>query len=431
MNASSFAGSDAWAYGPALLRLALALGLGLLMGLERERRGKEAGARSFAFAAAAGCAGALLGDAYAITALALLVPFIILINVHSMQRDGKTEITTSAALVVIGFVGVMCGQGHTLPAVALGLTTLALLAWKQPLSGFSVGVTEVEIRSAILLAILAFVIYPVLPAQAVDPWGLIQPRVALTTIILIAGIGFCNYILHKIYGTRGFEAAGFFGGLVNSIVAIIELADRTKVNGSIANVAFKGAMYATAAMAIRNAVLLAIIAPATLYFAGMPMALILLVCLAFALLWRGNGGDASPEPVKLELPFSFVGVLRLGAIFLVVSVMGNLAERWLGGAGFYVVSAVGGIFSSASSVASAGYLVAEGKLSLMSAGIGSVLACLTSTLISIPIIARVGRNATLTRAAVIGIGLVTIVGLAAALAAPDFGTYLQSHVPGP
>jgi uncharacterized membrane protein (DUF4010 family) len=49
-------------------------------------------------------------------------------------------------------------------------TSAALLAWKQPLAGFSSALTESELRSAILLAILAFVIYPVLPTGGIDPW---------------------------------------------------------------------------------------------------------------------------------------------------------------------------------------------------------------------------------------------------------------------
>ena len=39
----------------------------------------------------------------------------------------------------------------------------ALLAWKERLAGFSMGLTEGELRSALLLAILALVIYPALP----------------------------------------------------------------------------------------------------------------------------------------------------------------------------------------------------------------------------------------------------------------------------
>jgi uncharacterized membrane protein (DUF4010 family) len=431
LNSNVLGDGGSWLYSSTLLRLAVAAGLGLLAGLERERRGKEAGSRTFAFAAATGCAGGLLGDSFALAALALLVPLIVFINLNSMKREGSLENTTCAALCVIGFVGILCGKGHFMPAVALGLATVALLAWKQPLSGFSVGITEAELRSAILLGILAFVIYPVLPSHTVDPWGLVNPQVAFATVILVAAIGFCNYVLHKIYGARGFEAAGFFGGLVNSIVAIIGLANLTKENEKLVDVAFKGTMLATAAMLVRNAFLLGVIAPKTLCYAALPMLLMLIVCLAFTVLRkvRPNGPSDTPD-VKIAIPFALPQALKFGGIFLVISVMGTISQRALGSAGFYVVNSIGGIFSSGSSVAAAGELSAQGKLTMEAGGIGSVLASISSTLVSILIVARVGKNAQLTRSVLIAIGLVSIAGIAGAIFAPAVGSYLNDLAAG-
>jgi uncharacterized membrane protein (DUF4010 family) len=158
-------------------------------------------------------------------------------------------ITTSAALLIVGFAGVFCGQGHTFTPVAVSVITAALLAWKQPISGFAVGLSDLELRPAILLAILSFIIYPVLPAQAVDPWGLIEPQATWVTVILIAAIGFINYALWKIYGPRGVDIGGFLGGLVNSTAAVAELAQRVKESGGrFLTTAYRGVILATAAM---------------------------------------------------------------------------------------------------------------------------------------------------------------------------------------
>ena len=127
------------------------------------------------------------------------------------------------------------------------------------MAGFSIGLTEAELRSAILLAILAFVIYPALPAGAVDPWGLVDLRTAWVTVLLIAGIGFANYVLLKLYGARGIELTGFLGGLVNSTVTVAELAGRVGETPELAEVAYRGVMIATAAMVVRNAALLALL----------------------------------------------------------------------------------------------------------------------------------------------------------------------------
>ncbi|HEX4166545.1 MAG TPA: hypothetical protein VHZ55_13845 [Bryobacteraceae bacterium] len=44
-----------------------------------------------------------------------------------------------------------------------------LLSMKPALTHFSGGLTIEEIRSAVLLGLLAFVVYPVLPDRTIDP----------------------------------------------------------------------------------------------------------------------------------------------------------------------------------------------------------------------------------------------------------------------
>jgi uncharacterized membrane protein (DUF4010 family) len=162
--------------------------------------------------------------------------------------------------------------------------TAALLAWKQPLSGFSLGLTEKELHSALTLAILAIVIYPALPEGTIGPHAFIAPRQAWLTVLLIAGIGFINYVLWKIYGARGSELAAFLGGLVNSRIAIMELAGRVGKNQDPAtNVAYRGILLAVAAMLVRNATILGILAPAALISAGVSFISMLVVCALFLL----------------------------------------------------------------------------------------------------------------------------------------------------
>src|ERR1041384_1930097 len=105
---------------PTLLRLGLALAIGLFVGLERERRGKEAGLRTFGFAALLGGMGGLMGEAYALLALGLPGGLVGFLNWQAIRADQGAELTTSASLLVTGFSGVLCGQGHTFTPVAVG-----------------------------------------------------------------------------------------------------------------------------------------------------------------------------------------------------------------------------------------------------------------------------------------------------------------------
>lgn len=417
-----------WPSVPTLARVALALAIGLFVGIERERRQKVAGVRTFAFAAVLGAAGGLLGERFGLLAIGLLGVLVVLLNLDTLKSGEGAEITTSAALLVTGFAGLLAGQGHTFTPTVVGVITAALLAWKEPLAGFSHALTESELRSAILLAILAFVIYPVLPPGALDPWGLIDPRNAWITVILIAALGFTNYILLKLYGTRGIELTGFLGGLVNSTVTVAELASRAHaLRGGLVEAAFRGVLLATAAMLLRNAIILGILAPRALLDTILPLLLMFAAATVPALLrgWRlprqpGELADEAPI-ASMQSPFSLTSALKFGTIFLALEVMGTLGQHLAGHVGFYVVSMIGGVVSSASAVASAANLAGSERLSTHVAGVGAILASLTSALVNLPIVARLAGDATLTRRLAWVLGGVVLLGA--------IGAMVQPHVP--
>ncbi|HEX6617692.1 MAG TPA: MgtC/SapB family protein [Gemmatimonadales bacterium] len=412
-----------WSYIPMLARLALALALGFFVGIERERRRKEAGLRTFTFATLLGAVGGLLGESYALLALALLGVLIIFLNVETIRTGEGAEITTSAALLLSGFVGVLAGHGYTFTPTALAIATAALLAWKEPLVGFTRALTESELRSAILLAIIAGVVYPVLPTGPVDPWGLIEPRAAWVTVILLAALGFATYILLKLYGVRGVALAGFLGGFINSTVTIVDLAQRVQEYGQrFVGVAYRGVVLATAAMLVRNAIFLGLLSLPALAAAALPLGCMLAGTLVAAFLRRGRlvgppprEGDGELAPPTMTSPFSLMAALKFGVVFLALQVAGTLAERFLGQAGFYAVSAVGGLVSSASAVASAGALAASGSLSPDVAGRGAVLASAASALINLPLVARVGQDRALTRRVAVVLGVALLLGMVGAV----------------
>jgi len=258
------------------------------------------------------------------------------------------------------------------------------------LKGFSIHLSDAELRSAILLAILAFVIYPALPTGPIDPWRVLIPREAFLTVILIAGIGFVNYILWKMYGTRGIELTGFLGGLVNSTVAVSELAARVEdTNGQLADVAYRGSILAPAAMVVRNPVILAILAPASLMTAALGLAFMLVACGGLIVFQRKPAAPSPETPLlHLESPFSLKAALKYGCIFLALQVVVIVAQQVLGQVGVYASSVLGGFVSSASAVAAAASLSSQGSISSTIAGVSAVIASLTSAAINLPLIVR-------------------------------------------
>jgi len=423
-----------WPYLQILIRLALSLALGLLIGLERERRGKEAGLRTFGFVCLLGALGGSLGTPYALLILALVGVLTVLLNVQTLRANQGTELTTSAAMLVTCMAGILCGQGHTVSPAAVMVIATALLAWKERLAGFSMGLSESELRSALLLAILALVIYPALPTGAVGPWKLIEPRAAWVTVILISGIGFVNYILWKLYGARGTEISGFLGGLVNSNFTVIELASRVKeATGAFVNSSYRGILLATTAMVVRNAALLLVLAPLALVGSLAAFVLMLLVSAALVALSyrkreREHSAGDTPARIELDLPFSLPLALRYGAVFLVLHIVGALMQREFGEFGFYFVCVVGGLMSSASAVAAAATLAAQGSLSPTVAGTGAVLASFTSIAFSLSFVLRT-RNGALISRLTTAMVFIAIAGLAGLLAWGQVRPWVSQWLP--
>jgi uncharacterized membrane protein (DUF4010 family) len=410
--------SDQWPYLATLLRVILALAIGLFIGMERQRRHKEAGLRTFGFAALLGCLGSMLGMPYAILGISLVGVLVVLMNLQTMRENRGTELTTSAALLVTAFAGVLCGQGHTLTPGAIAVLTAALLAWKEPLAGFSAGLTESEVRSALLLAILAFVIYPALPAGYVGPWDAFEPRAALITVILVAGIGFVNYILWNVYGDRGVEFAGFLGGLVNSSVTVRELAVRVgETDGRISEAAYRGILLATAAMLLRNAVVLGILAPRVLAASLLAFGSMLAASAAFAFSRRStrpSPAGEQPALVRLVSPFSLTSALWFGLIFLALQLAGVAGQRLLGQSGVYGISVFGGLFSSAGAVAAAAALATTHTVAANVAANAAVIASVTSVAVNVPLVVR-AQDPRLTRRLLWSLGIVVAIGLLSAV----------------
>lgn len=406
-----------WPYVQILVRLALSLALGLLIGLERERRGKEAGLRTFGFICVLGALGGSLGVAFSLVILVLVGVLAVLLNVQTLRANQGTELTTSTAMLVTCIAGILCGQGHTISPAAVMVSATALLAWKERLAGLSMGLTESEVRSAVVLAILAIVIYPALPVGAVGPWKLLEPRAAWVAVILIAGIGFVNYTLWKLYGMHGVELSGFLGGLVNSNFTVIEMSSRLKQKShEFVDSAYRGILLATTAMVMRNAGLLLILAPFALV--GSLAAFLLMMTMSMILVFwsyhRRNRTlvEQAPE-MKLDLPFSLPLALKYGVVFMVLHIVGGLTQRMFGNIGFYFVSVIGGLMSSASAVAAAAALASQGNLSPTVAGTGAVLASFTSIAFSLSFVLRSGNSTLIRRlaAAMICVAVAGVIGL--------------------
>ncbi len=364
-----------------VVRIALAGALGLFLGLEREWSHKPAGIRTFTLISLLGAVFTLLDkDVLLLLGGLLVIVQGVLLAVQGLQ-GGEEEglaLTTSVSMLVAFGVGALVMEGYILVGVTVAVLSSLLLVLKRELHSFAWGMSREELRSAVEFAILAFVIYPLLPDEEFA-FG-IEPRVVWLMVVTVAAIGIVNYAVVTTYGGRGIAVTGFFGGLASSTAVVGTMLDHVRQRPEAASYGVAAILLADAAMAVRNlAIALAFTLPSgrpVLYGAILPLGAVILGSVAIA----AYVADWSEHvEMDLESPFSLRNALGFGAIFLLVIAGGAVAQQQFGSAGFYVTAILSGLVSSAGATSSAVLLYMGGTIDHQT----SVFAILLATASSI------------------------------------------------
>ncbi|SEH11006.1 Uncharacterized membrane protein, DUF4010 family [Natronorubrum sediminis] len=377
-----------------VVRLALAGALGMFLGLEREWSQKSAGIRTFSLISLLGAVFTLLatetqlGEGLLVLGGILVIVQGIMLAIQGLlsEENAGLSLTTSVSMLVAYGVGALVAADFVVEAVAVAVLSSLLLVLKRELHEFAWGLSREEMRSTTEFAILAFVVYPLLPAEwTPEIAGLtipLEPQVIWLMVVAVAGIGIVNYAIVSTYGGRGIAVTGFFGGLASSTAVVGTMLDHVRQRPDAASYAVAAILLANAAMASRN---LAIAVgftmggeTAILLESIIPLGAVIVLAFAIAAMtadWHESG------PIELESPFSLKNSLAFGAVFLVVLVFGSLAETWFGTLGFYATAVASGFVSSAGATTSAVVLYRGGQLGATEATIAILLATVSSIVV--------------------------------------------------
>ena len=216
-----------------LSRLAVALGIGLLIGLERGWRRREAspgsraaGIRTFAISGLLGGLIAALAQALSSQALGGAVGGIVLgfgfaayaavITVFSRDENravGIFSATTAIAGMLTFALGAYALLGDLRIAAGAAVAAAGLLAFREELHGWVEKITWPELRSGLVLLAMTFIGLPIVPDDAVGPFGGVNPREVWIIAIVLAGVSFLGYAAVKYFGARrGLLLAAAAGG---------------------------------------------------------------------------------------------------------------------------------------------------------------------------------------------------------------------------
>ena len=353
------------------LNLAVALGIGLLIGAERERsKGSgpdrsSAGIRTFTIAS-------LLGAVSSVFNFWLLVVSIFCVMIFAAisyyNRKGKDPgLTTEITLIFSVILGGLAMSAPAL-AAALAVSVAILLAAKEPIHGFVLGmVTKDELNDFLILAAATLIILPLVPNESIGPFEAINPHNLWLIVILVMVISaFGHLVLRWLGGRIGLPLVGLVSGFISSIATITAMGERAKETPVLLGSAVAGAVLSSLATILQLALLLAAIHTPTLHaltwpliFGGTSIAVYGLVVTLIS--FHNNGADTT----KLTETFSVKTALMLAAVIAIVLIVSAALKTWFGQTGLVFASGIAGLVDvhaptiAVATLAAAGKLVAE------------------------------------------------------------------------
>ena len=367
---------------PILLEgLLTALGVGLLIGLVRERRRNDpqsgpsaAGLRTHALAATAAA------TAWHLDPRAFLVLFATggaLIAV-SYRRTAESDVglTGEFALVSTMLLGALAVDSTAL-AAGLGVVTAILLHLRSELHHLGREViTEAEVHDGLLLAAAALIVLPLLPRNAVDPWGVLVPAALWKLVVLVMAAGVTGQVVLRLVGARvGLPVAGFFAGFASSTVATASYGQRAKDDPPLVPYAASAAILANLSTLMLLAAVLASGSATVLRAAVWP-----LVAAGCTLLAGASAGFLDGREQPTDLPsslqphaFKLTHALALAAFVALVLVVSAMLSGTIGGHGALAAATIAGMVDLQGAALAVGQLAETGRIAVVEAMWGLVL----------------------------------------------------------
>lgn len=420
-----------------LSRVALACGIGLLIGLERGWRTRDAtpgsrtaGVRTFDIA---GLLGGITGLLTRGPDAELSVPGSLLIGLAFVafalvfmrftrdenQAMGRFSATTAVTGLLTFMLGVYAALGDVVVAAAAAVAATGVLIVREDLHEWVRKITLPEFQSVLVLLAMTLIALPILPDRPIGPWGGVNPRQIWIIAIVLASVSFAGFVAIRALGERrGVLVAAVLGGIVSSTAVILSHARASATTCTSARVLAAGSALATAISLLRVMVIIAVLNPSMLVWAGAPLLAGALAALAFSIVSiRGKETAAGQPEMELRNPFGFFSVVGMALSMGVVMFLGRIVSERFGASGAMVTAAVTGIFDVDAMTVSMTQL-APRVLAPANAAIGVLVGVATATLGKSAIGAVFGRGTYVLAVAAmsvlcVGVGTLIFFGLAA------------------
>jgi uncharacterized membrane protein (DUF4010 family) len=409
----------------------VALLIGALVGIDRERTKMASdagpsfgGIRTHLLIALVGAAAGRWAVTRAmpwvfVAALAVIGAAIVASYVHRSAESHEAHgLTSEMAALAVFLLGAMAVTGDPALAVALGVVTSAVLAFKQPLHGAVRRLDTQDVFAGLKLLIASFIVLPLLPDATVDPWQALNPYRLWLLVILISALSLAGYVAVRWLGSsHGSALTGLAGGLVSSTATTLAFARSSRLAGPGDGHALSaGILLAWTVMFARVLVLVALVNTPLLAHVWVPMAAMGALSAAFAgVHYRAGLAPArgvAPQEVPIGNPFSLAAAAKFGALFALVLLVVKLAQQYAPPQAVYAVAALAGTADVDAITLSMAGSAHEGA-ARAEAAVAITIAVLANTVVKCGVVLALGGGAVrrqigLATAAVLAAGLATL-----------------------
>ncbi len=335
--------------------------LGGLVGLEREfnRKLKKSipiGVRTMILITVFGTLAVSINDYVMIVGL---IGIILLsgLSFYARYRDyDEKGLTTYTAALIMYFAGVMVGYGNFLIAVAIAVVTAGLLSMSSELHNLAFLMNRKELKSAILFALIAFIILPLLPNKTIDFLGLFNPFNFWLLVVIISALSFTSYLLLKLT-PDGLAITGLLGGFINANSTIYQLLEHNHNTDALNGVLL------SAASSIISVLLIILFGTFNLYLlSGLIFPLFFSTGLIlFFFIKKVN--KESVNVLKINSPFNLTNALRIAFLIFIIMKITYLFSYLISDSMVYASIAVSAFFSSFATTATIVSMHSSGLIS--------------------------------------------------------------------
>jgi uncharacterized membrane protein (DUF4010 family) len=338
-----------------LSRLTISFAIGLLVGLERgwhsrdsEDHQRAAGLRTFTLSGLLGGVAAAVAAATAPIVLGLIFIGYAAAFTAFQWLESRANNDLSATSAVAGLLtfalGAFAVLGDLRIAIAAAVAMTLVLALRERLHRWVAHLRHEEIRAVLILLTMTFLLLPILPDRAIDPWGSVNPAEIWLLAIMIAAISFGGYVAVRLFGDRlGLVMAAVSGGLASSTATTLTLARLGGKDASTDRLISGAILVSGVVMVVRVAIVAALLNRAMI-LPLLPIfgTLAIVMAAAAAVLLLTNAGDVRPE-IEISNPLELGMAIKLALIIAVVMFAAEIVQDLVGEAGLLIIAGVSGI----------------------------------------------------------------------------------------